>query len=86
MYRLSHQVSLSYTTPAVLTGNQNNRPMHAMPEEPMKVNLTLEDIKEQYPWIENPQVGELSSFLFEKLYHRCCKICSPLVSPPATQQ
>lgn len=48
----------------IFSGNQNNRPVHTMPSEPMEVNLTVEDIIDQYPWIDNPQSGELQSLLF----------------------
>ncbi|XP_067941235.1 neutral protease-like isoform X2 [Watersipora subatra] len=36
-------------------GNANGRQQNTMPEEPAEVNLTLSEIIEQYPWIENPE-------------------------------
>ncbi|XP_067941236.1 virulence metalloprotease-like isoform X3 [Watersipora subatra] len=43
-------------------GNANGRQQNTMPEEPAEVNLTLSEIIEQYPWIENPEsVVETSS-------------------------
>lgn len=35
-------------------GNPNGRQFRRMPPEPRELNLTVNDIVEQYPWIQNP--------------------------------
>ena len=60
-------------------GRQNNR---VMPQEPQEVNLTVDQILEQYPWIENPEAGKYikNHLVYESLKPLSAWICGTLAT------